>query len=77
MFLIAGLDGKIENFSGKEIKYCPNCFNERNWNLVKNTDYLSAFFIKIIPVKTRYYHQCPICNYGYEINEQEFARYKK
>jgi len=76
MFLIAGLDGKSELFASKEFKHCPHCNNTTQWRVTKNTNYISLFFIKVLPVKSKYFHHCSICNYGFEVNDSEFLRLK-
>lgn len=73
MFIIFGLDdAQPEIIKGKEEKHCFHCNNTTFWHLAKHQTRVSLFFIPLIPVKTKYYHLCPICNHGDEISSNEY-----
>ncbi len=75
MFVIFGLDdAKPEIIIGKQEKYCNHCHNTAFWHLAKHQTRVSLFFIPLIPVKTKYYYLCPICNHGDEISSDEYQR---
>jgi len=75
MFVIFGLDeSKPEIIVARQEKYCQHCHNTAFWHLAKHQTKVSLFFIPIIPVKTKYYFLCPICNHGDEISSDEYLR---
>jgi len=77
MFIIFGLDdAKPEKTVLKQEKYCSHCHNTTFWHLLKQQSRVSFFFIPLIPVKSRYYYLCPICQHGDEITKDEYE-YKK
>ncbi|MCK5776905.1 MAG: zinc-ribbon domain-containing protein [Bacteroidales bacterium] len=73
MFVIFGLDdAKPEIWVSKHQKHCNHCHNSTFWQLAKHQTRVSLFFIPIIPVKSRYYFLCPICQHGDEISKDDF-----
>lgn len=75
MFVIFGLDGaKPEITQSKEYLNCPNCNNQRFWNLIHERTNFSLFFLPVFPVKNKYYKACPICNYGKELSKEAYQQ---
>lgn len=75
MFVIFGIGSPgSETFDTREYKNCDNCHNTSNWKVTKTTNYFSLFFINVLPVNSKYYHHCPICNFGYDISKDDFIR---
>ncbi len=73
MFVILGLSGnKPEVTKSTEFLHCPNCYNQRFWNLIRERSNFSLFFIPVFPVKDMYYLACPICNYGNQLTKTEY-----
>jgi len=73
MFFILGLDnGKPQITKSTSYINCPNCHNQRFWNLIREQTHFSLFFLPLVPVKSKYYLACPICNYGRELNKEEY-----
>lgn len=73
MFVIFGVGHeKIEEKIDLSASNCSNCNNQRNWIRKKKTLWFSLFFIPLFPIRTSYSHQCPVCNYGYEISKQKW-----
>jgi len=75
MFIVFGLDdAKPEKIVLKQQKYCNHCHNTSSWHLVKHQTRVSFFFIPLIPIKSRYYYLCPICQHGDEISKDDHYR---
>lgn len=73
MFVILGLsDSKPEITKSTEYINCPNCNNQRFWNLIHERTNFSLFFLPIFPVKDKYYVACPVCNYGNKLSKNEY-----
>lgn len=73
MFFIIGWGHPIKKTIGpiNEI-LCSNCNNSKHWLLEKTTEWVTLFFIPIIPSRTRYYTYCPICKQGQMLKKEEF-----
>lgn len=75
MFLfISGMIPKITRQQTSEAVYCFNCHNTLRWTLIKEVSWISLFFVPIIPLRTRYYAQCPICSATHSISKESFER---
>lgn len=55
---------------------CNNCKNEAYWNLKQVTTWFTLFFIPVIPYSTKRFLLCPICTYGFELDNEQFKRFK-
>ena len=74
MFFIFGLDdAKPYIVTSQQSKYCYHCHNTTYWNIVKHQTRFSLFFLPILPIKSKYYFLCPICNHGDEITQSEYT----
>jgi len=73
MFVIFGIDeAQPEITISKQERYCSHCHNSTFWHLAKHQTRVSLFFIPLVPVKTKYFFLCPICNHGEEISSTEY-----
>ncbi len=52
-----------------EKQQCPNCQRVYSKSLVAYKKWAHLEYIPIFPVKTTYYHMCPICSQGYEVDK--------
>lgn len=43
---------------------CNYCNNATLFKIVRVRKWFTLFFIPIIPLSSKYYHVCPICNQG-------------
>lgn len=76
MFVIFGLDdAKPEITISKRQKYCNHCHNTTFWQLTRHQTRVSLFFIPLIPVKSRYYFLCPICQHGDEMSKEAYYQH--
>lgn len=65
MFLIFGVN-RVKK-SGKQVlrHHCPRCNDIRNFQANSVRNFLSFFFIPVIPVsKARFFFTCPTCGYA-------------
>ena len=70
MFFLVGFgDRKTRVIGPVEKRVCPNCRNEDFWELHQLRDYVSVFFIPIIPYKTQYLIVCPICHLAHPVDD--------
>lgn len=74
MIFIFGFHPVNKRIGPVEEKNCPNCNNSRHWILAKTTDYISFFFLPVIPTKTKRYQFCPVCNYQENLSEDVFSK---
>ncbi|HAG17341.1 MAG TPA: hypothetical protein DCG69_12605 [Bacteroidales bacterium] len=73
MFVILGLsDSKPEITKSNDFLNCPNCNNQRFWNLIHERTHFSLFFLPVFPIKEKYYKACPVCNYGQELSKTDY-----
>lgn len=62
MFIIFGWDKTIKQVESVLKTECFHCKNMAGWSIWKETEWISLFFIKVIPFRSRYYLVCNICN---------------
>lgn len=53
---------------------CGSCEKKAFHHLAKVTEWVSIFFIKIIPQKSTYYLVCPHCGKGNRISKEDFDK---
>lgn len=73
MIFIFGYSPKTSNLGPVEERECTNCHNTRHWLLRKQTYWISLFFIPVIPTKTRYHQECPVCHFAEELSSEEYS----
>jgi len=71
MFIIWGnkSTSKIEVTVNKQFN-CDHCHNSGPYQIKKYTDWFTLYFIPVIPMHTVYRAECPVCNYGFEIDKK-------
>ncbi len=74
MIFIFGIDSIKKEIGPVEEKLCPHCSNKKHWLLQKSSRMFSLFFIPLIPFSTKYYIHCPICNYGFDVKDDELQK---
>ena len=71
MFIIIGFR-ETRKFLGKaRMLTCARCGNTNAFEVWSETQWITLFFINVIPVKTKYFVLCPICHYGQEVQKRE------
>ncbi|WP_421753831.1 zinc-ribbon domain-containing protein [Croceimicrobium sp.] len=67
MIFIFGYDQKDNLLGPTEERKCPHCHNTSYFQLREIKNFISLFFIPVIPVKRKLIEHCPICNWAQEI----------
>lgn len=57
-------------------RLCGHCHNEQYWNLLSVSVWFTIFFIPVFPYKFIRRIYCPVCNYGYELENEKFEELK-
>ena len=65
-FFILGYGPRTKDCGLDVERDCPHCHNRRPWRRLTRTNWVTLFFIPIIPTGTKHLTQCPICSFGYE-----------
>ena len=71
MFFVIGSDRKTRVIGPVEKRTCSHCNNTDFWELHELRDYVSIFFIPVIPYRTNYLLVCPICRLAREVDSAE------
>jgi len=66
MFLIFGYGPRTKDLGLDIERDCPNCHNRRQWHRIRETNWVTLFFIPVIPTGSKQKTLCPVCNFGYE-----------
>lgn len=74
MIFIAGSHPKTETYRSNETEYCFRCHNNSRWIIQKQQQFISLFFLPIIPIKTEYLKYCPVCGNTKWLEKQEFEQ---
>jgi len=61
MFIIFGWEKSIKPIESVLKTKCYHCNNESKWSIWKETEWVSLFFINVIPFKNKYFISCDIC----------------
>ena len=62
---------KILGVNYSKIYCCSNCKNSSHYTIVRNRLYFTLFFLPILPLSSKYYEICPICERGIKIKKEE------
>lgn len=68
MFVIFGWDKLIKPIESVLKTQCYHCSNESKWSIWKETEWVSLFFINVIPFNNKYRISCDICGDGTELS---------
>ena len=74
MIFIFGISPIEKDFGPCDEITCPHCNNRRFWNLKRTTQFISFFFIPIIPTSVKRFLQCPICLVSQPLSKEEFEQ---
>jgi len=61
MFVIFGWEKTIKPIESVLTTHCYHCNNHAGWSIWKESEWLSLFFIRILPFLSKYYIRCDIC----------------
>ena len=71
MFFIFGYGPRSKDLGFDQHRTCTHCNNHTQWRRSEVTNWVTLFFIPVIPTGRKRWVQCPICSYGWE--EQDNA----
>ena len=72
MFIIWGTREKEKELGISQQSYqCTHCNNVSNYKIFRRKNWFTVFWIPIIPLSSKYFISCPICNYGQKIKKAE------
>lgn len=71
MVFIGGWGDKSKILGNSKLVQCENCNNVNSFNVVEKSKRVSAYFIPIIKWNYRYYLLCPVCSYGFELEDKQ------
>lgn len=57
-------------------RLCSHCKNEEYWILNRTTKWFTLFFIPVLPLGSKYFLSCPICQYGFDLDREQVATAK-
>lgn len=77
MIFIFGTSPIEKDFGPCDEITCSHCHNTRFWNLKRTTQFISFFFIPLIPISVKRYLQCPICLVTQQLTKEEFEHKQK
>ena len=77
MIFIFGTSPIEKDFGPCDEITCPHCNNQKFWILKRTTQFISFFFIPIIPISVKRYLQCPICMIVKDLSKEEFESRKQ
>jgi hypothetical protein len=78
MFFIFGWGRQLrKNFGAVLSLKCSHCNNESFWNLFRVSTWFTLFFIPVIPYSIEKYLLCPVCQYGIELDNDKFKKFKE
>ncbi len=61
MFVIFGWENVFKPIESLLETRCFNCKNHSNWSVWKETEWVSLFFINLIPLTNKYHIGCDVC----------------
>ena len=67
MLIVFGWDKTLKPVESLLKTHCFHCNNDAKWSLWKETEWVSFFFINLIPFNNKYHLACEICGDGTEI----------
>lgn len=70
MFVIFGWEKTVKSLESLITTNCYHCDNVSSWSLLKETEWLSLFFIRAIPFISKYHLCCDICSNSVSLNNK-------
>jgi hypothetical protein len=66
MFFIFGWGPRVKDLGPDDFRTCTHCNNHQQWRRTEATNWITLFFIPVIPTSRKVSVQCPICGFGWE-----------
>lgn len=77
MFVIFGWEKHGERVKPLIDTHCYHCNNAVTWDWVKVTEWVSFFFVRVVPFKSEHFLGCGICGDAIALDNSEVRRLKK
>lgn len=72
MFVVFGCKKTIKPFGSLLSTDCHRCHNRSAWGIWRETEWLSLFFIRLLPFKNKHYLTCSICSDAVLLGEKNY-----
>ncbi len=66
MFFIFGYGPRTKDLGLAQERLCSNCGNRRRWQRIEQTNWVTLFFIPVIPTGRKQLTLCPVCQHADE-----------
>lgn len=66
MFFIFGYGPRVKDLGLEEHRTCARCGNHQQWRRSEVRNWITLFFIPVIPTGGKVLVQCPICSHGWQ-----------
>lgn len=77
MIFIFGIAPREKVLGPCEEITCSRCHNKTFWMLKKSVNWISLFFIPVIPVSTKKFMYCSICGNHEPLTDEQFQKQEK
>jgi hypothetical protein len=61
MFVVFGWEKSFKPAESLLKTHCHRCNNESSWRIWHETEWVSLFFVKVVPFLTKYHLACEVC----------------
>jgi hypothetical protein len=61
MFVVFGWEKSFKPAESLLKTHCHRCNNESSWRIWNETEWVSLFFVKVLPFLTKYHLACEVC----------------
>jgi hypothetical protein len=77
MIFIFGLTSKGATDRPLLDTHCYECKRSMTWDLFRDTEWMSAFFVRLLPIKSDYYLRCQGCHESLALSPDEVKGVKQ
>ncbi len=68
MFFIFGYGPRVKDLGPDQYRTCKHCGNHQQWRRSEVVNWITLFFVPVIPLGRKKSVHCPICSWGWEEN---------
>ena len=63
-FFIFGYGPRVKDLGAAGYRNCPRCANQAMWRRTESTNWVTLFFIPVLPTGSTTVVSCPICGHA-------------
>ena len=63
-FFIVGYGPRIRDLGAAGYRTCPRCGNHAMWRRIRSTNWVTLFFVPVLPTGSRTEIGCPVCGHA-------------